>query len=514
MALARTRPGTCGWSRRAIVRAAPVGAAFLLVGAIPGTVAAAADHGERTWTVSLPYECTLPSGTYDAHVAVTATLPRTVSPGEQIKPTDVALDVSLPAYVLTGGDGTAPDSAAVASGTAELDVAMTQEGAAGKPTIAPWRNLAIPETQLPSKGDAVFGARGDVPWVSSGSRGDLTLTVGEVRLVLGVRASGADAENTSETAETAEADTETDVRCALAPDTQATLAVVSVGPSTSAKGEVGSPPDQPRVSGETAPDDVQPNAAPPFEDPGKGCTVLRVIEPGPKPLAHGYLAGYANAAKLGSAVFLQEPAHLVDIDLLTRFEVLLCNGKVATRYYARGRISDEQGRSQFPPARATMLTYGFMPTTATVELIVDGPVNITAYPLLVAGVQHETVISDAKVWIRISDVKVNGVKLDVGPNCRTVRPMDQRLVGKGGVDGATHQSFGYTVTNGGPLTGWADIPPFSGCGVHEDLDNVFTSALSGPDNFTKLTQAPLCATEPTSPNNRYCPDPPRPDPQR
>jgi hypothetical protein len=46
--------------------------------------------------------------------------------------------------------------------------------------------------------------------------------------------------------------------------------------------------------------------------------------------------------------------------------------------------------------------------------------------------------------------------------------------------------------------------------VDEDLDPVFTGLISGPGNFVKLTQGPVCTI---GGNNNGCP-PTKPQPQR
>ena len=42
----------------------------------------------------------------------------------------------------------------------------------------------------------------------------------------------------------------------------------------------------------------------------------------------------------------------------------------------------------------------------------------------------------------------------------------------------------------GVLTGTVTIPPFKGCGYN--LDQVFTTSVSGPGNSVKISQAPIC----------------------
>jgi hypothetical protein len=42
------------------------------------------------------------------------------------------------------------------------------------------------------------------------------------------------------------------------------------------------------------------------------------------------------------------------------------------------------------------------------------------------------------------------------------------------------------------VTGTIDIPSFTGCGVGEDLNPIFTASISGPHNASLLTQGPVC----------------------
>ena len=48
---------------------------------------------------------------------------------------------------------------------------------------------------------------------------------------------------------------------------------------------------------------------------------------------------------------------------------------------------------------------------------------------------------------------------------------------------------------------YTDIPPFTGCGVGEDLDPLLTGLISGKDNYVKMTQGAICdiRTERTCP---------------
>src|SRR5207248_2444315 len=161
------------------------------------------------------------------------------------------------------------------------------------------------------------------------------------------------------------------------------------------------------------------------------------------------------------------------------------------------------GSHQFPPATATLLAFGFMPVTATLELKQVGTLDAYAVgPVspINCGKCITTTTIYSLVTLRIYDVKVNGVPLNVGNSCQSENPFTVTVVG-------TSPSYG--IETGGPLTGMTTIPPFKGCGAGEDLDPIFNASISGPGNFVKLTQGTLC----TPNSGAGCP-PTVPKPQR
>jgi hypothetical protein len=473
-----------------------VGTALLLVGVFTGA-GHAADKGAQEWDLTLAYECTLPSGQHEAQVRVSGKLPGKVSPGEQVRATDVGLKIALPASGLVSADA----AAQTVAGSAGLDVAVAQPGSGGKPAEAEWTGLGIQATELPAEGDVELEATGEVPWVTPPSAGDLTFTAGDLSLQLETQADGSDPASL-------------DVQCTFAPDQAATLATGAVGAthsSPTSESPSAQPPKEDRTP--SGSDVVKPMAASTGQDPGAGCKVTNSIDISSQSVdGYGYMAGYANVNKLNGAIFLKDPARLVHMTLAERLDFLQCppsEMQANSRLVSTGQL-DYRGKSQFPPQKATFLTFGFVPTTATVELSLEGPISISAYPMRRNGMPLDKVVVDSKVRIRVYDVKVNGEKLDVGSSCRTVRPMEQRLFGEGGQgpDGP----FGYTIQLGGPLTGTSTVPPVRGCA--DGLDKLFTASLSGPGNFTKLTQAPLCVDREGSTNQKFCPKPPLPKPER
>lgn len=149
------------------------------------------------------------------------------------------------------------------------------------------------------------------------------------------------------------------------------------------------------------------------------------------------------------------------------------------------------GRHQFPPATATLLAFGFVPVTATLQLTEIGALNIYAVgpnlpgecpPNSVACLTTDTTLY-SRVSLRVSDVRINGVPFDVGPACRTVSPFVIKLTGS---------TPTYSIFDGGELVGAATIPPFTGCGVGENVDSLFSASVSGAGNGLLLTQGETC----------------------
>ncbi|WP_405386983.1 hypothetical protein OG596_03990 [Streptomyces sp. NBC_01102] len=466
---------------------------------IPSAESAAAQQESET---ELTYSCPFPSGTEKVDVLVSAVLPASVRAGEPVQPDRVSVEVRLPQSALTQFTDT---EASTLSAVAGLTVRATQ---GAESADAPWQGLAAPATAVPTEGGVVLTATGDVPTVSFGSPGQAVLAPAGLGLALSAL--------TAEGAPTTPPGL--DVSCEPAEGEESTLAGITVRGDTGA--EVPDPgPSSPEPSPEpTGPGGgLSPSVQQRIEALTDRAEALDGDDPDSCPIeippewvmttAETYAAGYANAVKLDGAAALG-PAFM-KVLLNKRY----INDSCAATVDVTSEVEFEyEGRRQLPPSRATFLTYGFMPTSATMVLEQVGPpaavqthtvTNTPSYP-------EETTVT-AQLSMRLSDVQVNGVPMDVGPNCRTARPFEQVLRGYG----QSYPQSGYLVAFGGSLTGYAHIPPFEGCGVDEDLDAVFTAAISSAgknaDNFTKMTQAPLCVA--TNPEGPDCP-PKIPVPER
>ncbi|NYS17733.1 hypothetical protein HFP43_04270 [Streptomyces sp. SJ1-7] len=487
------------------------GALVVATALIPSAESVAAD---QTSEVTLPYTCQFPSGTEKADVAVKAVLPVSARTGEEIRPGDVSVEVALERSALT--QFTALEAATL-SAVAELTVRNT----VGAHTAdASWQQLEAPAVTLPPEGEGEDGvglaATGDVPTVAFGTPGRATIAPAALSLTF--------ASFTQDG--TATSPPQLTVACEPADDEQRPLARITVrdsaGPTAPAPG-----PDGPAPGEDPAEKPGEPSRPAPGLDPDAHRKIEDLTEarlealddedPGSCPIeippewvmttAETYAAGYANAVKLDGAAALG-PAFM-KVVLNKRY----INDSCASTVDVTSEVEFAyEGKRQLPPTKATFLSYGFMPTTATMVLEQVGPpalvqthtvTNTPTYP-------EESTVT-AQLSMRLYDVKVNGVPLDVGPDCRTERPFEQVLKGYG----QSYPPAGYLVAYGGSLTGYAHIPPFKGCGVGEDLDPLFTSAISSvgkkADNYTKMTQAPLCVA--TNPDGPDCP-PKVPKPER
>lgn len=125
-----------------------------------------------------------------------------------------------------------------------------------------------------------------------------------------------------------------------------------------------------------------------------------------------------------------------------------------------------------PPADSYFITFGFMPATATITVISTAPVQ--------SVLQNGTLTATTRLAFALSNSKVHGMPLDVGPNCRS----DEVTIVQSG-------PFSSPLSTG-TISGTFTIPPFHHCGVTENLDPLFTGLVSGPGNTLRTMLTFLC----------------------
>ncbi|MEV0010536.1 DUF6801 domain-containing protein [Streptomyces sp. NPDC051840] len=470
-------------ARRRTARGAAMVTAVLLGGMIPGAQAAA---GVREIDVELAYTCDLPEGGQPVKVGMTAKLPDSARPGEVVQPEGVALEVTLPegAIPVPAGSNASRVSAEL---TLAVDVSQGDERARTE-----WIGTTGEPVPVPAEGDLTLTTSGGVPYVKPGGTGDLVLDAGALSVEL-----------TLETAQGAPAEPPAvSLACSPDPDGMTELATLDVAGGDEGGGTSPSAPSASESAGSGTPD---AGAVPEV-----GARTKRSAAPDAPPCVgnvnddlnlNAYVTGYANVAKLDGAT--KFPLACTQIAQgPTRVD--LSEPGFTHIYQDSTALLDYEGKAQLPPATGTFLTFGFMPTTATLEMTQIPPgtdaegtpdYNVTSHLVVDWSDFSNTGLTKIglDLMLRLRDVEVNGVPLDVGDNCRTSKPFTLNLEGRmTAKDGVT---TGYTLATGGVLRGSVTLPPFSGCGVDEDLDNVFTASLSGAPGFVKQVQGAPCAAQ-------------------
>ncbi|ROQ59833.1 hypothetical protein EDD93_7238 [Streptomyces sp. 840.1] len=474
--------GTAGRSRgRATARGGAVLAAVLMAGMIPGAQASA---GDRDVHIDVKYGCDFPSGNKPVSVRVSATVPEGGEVDKPVQLRDVRTELTLPEAGL-------PDLAGLGAAGVEAETKLTMGVAQGEHTAeTEWIGTTGDPVAVPETGEFALTSSGDVPAVTAGSSGDLTFTAGKLTAVLTPpQTSDADAEPAAVT-----------LTCAPEPDQELGLGAVRIAgdPEWPSPEPTGTKEDTASGDSGTSRDEATPKVGDPAQP---------TLQDGKAPVCVGdqedqfslnaYVTGYANVAKLKAATLF--PVACTQIE--QGATVIKIQDGLVHLFQDSTAILDYQGKPKLPPATGTFLTFGFMPTTATLEMTqippADGPdgkpsPNIHSdLKILGPGNSEAVTTIELQLQLRLYDVKVNGVALDVGGNCRTERPFTLPLRGdmllKDGVQ------TGYTLATGGVLTGQVTLPPFSGCGVGEDLDDIFTASISGVPGAVKQVQAPPCA---------------------
>lgn len=451
-----------GW----LITAAAAGAAALAVSgvAVAGAVSGPGRNATRQASTSLTYACRFPSGTRQVGVQVTAGFPVTATVGRAIQPTGVHITITVPRPALRGLGGA---GATAVRGRASLGVTTTEDRTSASTA---WQVATARPVRMPTTGSLVLAASGAVPPTTASAPGEVVFTADGLLLALGP----------GHTADTA-ASLATAVACGLSPGQDARLATVPV----SGRSLSSTPFGRSRTA-------------------GAHCTYYRSIV---GLIGSAYLAGFSDVNKLNEAALIgpgpddNPRAALADLYVA---EGLFDSCTNQLYEYTYGHL-DYLGKSQFPPAVGTFLSFRFMPITATLiislvpiecrdltgHLVGKGTLCIVSIPTVSVQVPNT---ATSYLRIRVEKAAVNGVPLNLGPDCHTAYPTKSVLKGT------------YPIANGGTLSGYVTIPPFTGCGVGENLDPLLNASVSGPKNFTIITQGPAClkSTKPGGTTNGNC----------
>jgi hypothetical protein len=468
--------------------AAIAGALLLATGTLAAAVTAAAQASGSgavgTVRHTMDFACRFPTGTQHLRLTIAAAFPGSAVAGRRIQPTGVVLTVRLPeASVAT----LRMRGAATVSATASLSVKASQRAT----RMTTWQGRATAQ-QLPAAGSLSLVAPGHAAPVTIISGRRVIFAAASLKLSLHLTDAAADSPSASPS--TASPNTASpSAPGAGSASTSATDLHVICNPAGRGGTRLATVPVRAASAHAKSPPHRHKLKLP------KGCGHIKVIGSGVA--VCGYITGYSDVAKLYGAALLQpkRPARpaLVNIDFAWRHVFKhdkLVESSTGDLYY--------QGHRELPPVRATFLAFGFVPVTATLKVTEVRPISIRSVSGITAPPYPISVQATTTVRIRISDVDVNGVPLAIGPHCRPVTTTRLTLVGRGD---NTIPPRGYTLSTGGPLSGRLTIPAFTHCGVTENLDPLLTGSISGPGNFTLMTQGKLCG--PSQPQNWTCPPP-------
>jgi hypothetical protein len=229
------------------------------------------------------------------------------------------------------------------------------------------------------------------------------------------------------------------------------------------------------------PANLQLNPRFPLPEPPPGSRVLHEPQP-----ACGYVAGSADLRKLDATVPLGPG--LSDLRLGLTTYTNLNRSYTYLQQDAAGQFQ-YHGKAELPPARVAFRAFGYIPVSATIDISEIGSLNLALIWCTPAPKCPDhpanTALLSGRLTLRLSDVEIDGVPLNVGPHCQTAQPFDLALTG-------LPPAYNVNLIHG-VLTGTVAIPPFKGCASGGyNLDPLFTATVSGPGNFVKLSQAPLC----------------------
>lgn len=492
---------------------AVIGTVIVVTGILTGTGSAIGQqntHGHFTYT------CKFPSGAQQVRVDIAVALPSSGAVGQSVRPVSGTVTLTLPHAALHDLTGL---NATTVSGIGQLTTTVAQNGRTEKAT---WTNLGAAPKPVPATGDLVLTAPSTAPTITPRAPGDITFDASALTMVLTPkRADGSTTDPTTVL-----------LRCTLDAGQPTHLATVAVPAATATPGERSSgPPAVGSVSAAghaaIAPDDASTPA---------DCGIVPGVYPDDSLGLGlcGFLSGFSNVNKLNAASLIGPQGAFFNgfgpyaLALQCQPDTTAPNAGVCAQEQGVVHVLtcsfaqfDNNGKQfELPPSRATFLAFGFVPVTATMNLTqadwpadhlptidprcTTGFVHVIGFPftfprkaITIAADDFNTADLEAQdtrletyLSVRISDASVNGVPLDVGPNCRTSQPVHSVITASSQtIDGV---QSGYTFVDGGPVTGTLDIPSFTGCGAGKDLDPLFNASVSSNDDFLKLTQAPLC----------------------
>ncbi|ADJ43579.1 hypothetical protein AMES_1755 [Amycolatopsis mediterranei S699] len=426
-------------------------------GALTGVGSAApapAAPPEKTATASVSVTCPFadPLGPRKLTVETSATLPSQAKSGTSATISKYSVQLSLPRDVALSLLPAGATSGSL-QGAVQLALAVHQGERSDKIPVP----LTVAPTPVPETGDVTLTATGDVPEIAINTVGSVTFDVTAPSLTL-TAVPASDPAAAPDAPATPAAPPAPPIACTLDPDQQATLGTILVQPTAG--------PEQKAALGAAAALEDEPPPANEYTVPLGLITVFTK----------------STIKRLGATV-VSDPA-------------LLINGFFSVDLDTGGsRVS---GSAVFKPATTTFLAFGFVPVTATVEFLPEDYLNSKMIEIgggLYTGDDNEIWLStQLNVMGRVSGVKINGVPVDVGPDCVTAKSITLHVSGH-------YDPF----TTGHIKDPNFTLPEFRDCGSgSQDLTKLLSGMSSGEGNEAKIDTYNLNGC--TEPDHTKCPE--------
>jgi hypothetical protein len=121
-----------------------------------------------------------------------------------------------------------------------------------------------------------------------------------------------------------------------------------------------------------------------------------------------------------------------------------------------------------PPASVSFQELDLVPVTATTAFINDGPTTGTV------NLDTGAVTTTSHITLQVTSLTVAGLPVPVPSGCESATPATVTV----------NSDPGFTIVNGGSLSGTYTVPPFAHCGL---LTPVLNLTIPGPGNTITLT---------------------------
>jgi hypothetical protein len=183
-------------------------------------------------------------------------------------------------------------------------------------------------------------------------------------------------------------------------------------------------------------------------------------------LAAGAIAATAAPASAQSSVTVKYP--VTGSTLLKKLDATAALGPgtlTSTVNLSTGAVT---ATLALPPASVSYEELGLVPVTATTKFINDGPTTGTV------NLDTGAVATTSHITLEVTSLTVAGLPVPVPNGCESASPATV----------AVTSQPGFTIVNGGSLSGTYTVPLFAHCGL---LTPVLNLTIPGPGNTITLT---------------------------